>query len=270
MPTDTSAERAAVIGLLTDGELEIEGRLVEASNVVLRVWLSQGSERIPAVYKPVRGERPLWDFPEGTLACREVAAWLVAQSGGWHVVPPTVLRDGPLGSGSVQQWVGPLTGWDDSGLVRLDRPREVPDGFVEVLTAEDPQGEPLVVSHASSDQVRALALLDLVLNNADRKGSAMIVDGDRLWAIDHGLCFHVEEKLRTVLWGFAGERLAPAERDRLTKVLEALDGDLSDRLQLLLDGDEMMALRARVCDLLTAGRFPAVPVDRTPLPWPLW
>jgi len=270
VPTDTSAERAAVIELLADGEMEVEGRLVEASNVVLRVWLTKGGDRIPAVYKPVRGERPLWDFPEDTLACREVGAWLVAQAGGWDVVPPTVLRDGPLGAGSVQQWVGALSDWQDSGLVRLDRPSEVPKDFLVVLSAEDSRGDPLMVSHASSQQVREVALLDVVLNNADRKGSALIVDGDRLWAIDHGLCFHTEDKLRTVLWGFAGETLTHAERGRLEALLAALDGELCARLHVLLDPEEIGALRDRLERLLAVSRFPQAPVDRTPLPWPLW
>ncbi len=259
-----------MLAVLQAGDLEVEGRLVEASNVVLRVWACRGESRIPAVYKPTRGERPLWDFPEGTLAHREVAAYLVSSAMGLGCVPVTVLRDGPFGEGSVQQWVGPLEPVTSGDLVRIDPPNAVPDGYVPVLAAEDTDGDPLVVSHSSDAQLRGIALLDALLGNADRKGSALIRDEDHIWAIDNGLSFHVDDKLRTVLWGFAGESLTVSERDAVTRVEEALDGSLRSSLAALLDPDEIEALAARAHALATTRTFPQVPDDRHPLPWPLW
>ncbi len=243
---------------------------MEASNVVLRVWACRDGLRIPAVYKPVRGERPLWDFPEGTLARREVAAYEVSRAMGLDCVPPTVLRDGPAGPGSLQRWVGPLAPDSEADVLRIDPPSEVPRGFLPVLRAEDPVGSPLVVSHADRDDVRRIALLDLLLNNADRKGSALIDDGEQLWAIDNGLSFHVDEKLRTVLWGFAGDALLDVERRCLAALAAALDDVLGQTLRRLLSRPETAALRARIAQVLRAGRFPPVPADRTALPWPLW
>ncbi len=252
------------------GELQIEGRLVDASNMVLRAWIENDIERIPVVYKPIRGERPLWDFPPDTLAGREVAAHLVSAAAGWDLVPETTLREGPLGPGSVQRWVGPLDERADHDLVRIDPPTQVPVGHVPVLAAETDDGSPLVVSHADTPWLRRLALFDALLNNADRKASAIIPDGDRWWAIDHGLCFHDEEKLRTVLWGFAQQPIPISDLAGLHAVADALDGDLRDELRNLLADNEIEALEHRLDELCTTGELPAVPDHRHPLPWPLW
>lgn len=269
MPTAIDAERLQ--RLLLDGPLEVEGRLVEASNFVLRVWIDSDGERIPAVYKPVRGEQPLWDFPEGTLAGREYAAYLIARAGGWDCVPVTVLRpDGPLGAGSVQQWVGPLEPVTENDLLRIDPVAAVPSDYLPVLGVHDEEDQPLVVSHAAHATLRDVALLDVVLNNADRKASALIVDDDHLYAVDHGLTFHAEEKLRTVLWGFAGETLSQREIGRLEAVRDALAGVLGETLRGVIQQDEVVALRDRVEDLLQTRQLPAPPDYRHPLPWPLW
>lgn len=269
MPTAIDAEQLQ--RLLTDGPLEVEGRLVDASNFVLRVWVEANGERIAAVYKPIRGERPLWDFPEGTLAGREYAAYLIARAGAWDCVPVTALRpDGPFGSGSVQQWVGPLEPVADNGLLRIDPLAAVPADYLPVLGMRDDEDGPLVVSHAAQDQLRDIALLDVVLNNADRKGSALIPDEGRLYAVDHGLTLHTDEKLRTVLWGFAGERLTDRECDRLTQLLHHLDGELGEQLRGVIQRDELAALGDRIEQLLDIRRMPAPPDDRHPLPWPLW
>ena len=267
MPTDTSADP---IQVLTCGELEVEGRLGDASNLVLRVWLTLGRHRIAAVHKPVRGERPLWDFPDHTLAGRERAAYLVSQAGGWDVVPPTVLREGPLGPGSTQLWVGPLEPRDTGEVLRIDPSGALPEDHLPVLQAQDEDGDPFVVSHRGEPAIRALATFDAVVNNADRKASAIIETGDRVWAIDHGLCFHDEDKLRTVLWGFAGDPVAPEDTARLQRLATALDADLGTQLSGLLAEHEIDALRARTRRLLRAGRMPDVPMGRYPLPWPLW
>lgn len=247
----------------------MEGRLLAASNLALRVWVSAGARRIPAVYKPVRGERPLWDFPDGSLAAREVAAAEVAVLAGWPMIPVTVMRQGPLGPGSVQQWVGPLDGAPEADLVRIDPPAQVPAGYAPVLAAESSAGEPMVVSHTTAAPVRRIALADVVLNNADRKASALIADGEQVWAIDHGVCFHVADKLRTVLWGFAGCSLSQHELDTLRRLRAGL-APAPGRIAALLGPGEVAALRGRVERLLRAGTFPQPPEDRTPLPWPLW
>lgn len=269
MPTAIDAERLQ--RLLLDGPLEVEGRLVEASNYVLRVWIEDDGERVPAVYKPIRGEQPLWDFPEGTLASREYAAYLISSAGGWDCVPVTALRpDGPLGAGSVQQWVGPLEPVAENDLLRIDPVTAVPNGYLPVLGVHDEADQPLVVSHAAHDALRNVALLDVVLNNADRKASALILDDGHLYAVDHGLTLHVEEKLRTVLWGFAGQQLSSAEIGRLNAVREGLAGALGETLCGVIQKDELVALGDRVDLLLETRKLPAPPDDRHPLPWPLW
>lgn len=269
VPTDTSADDQ-VLRLLADSDLEIEGRLVDASNVALRVWVGEGEKRTAAVYKPIRGERPLWDFPDGSLAGRELAASYVSDATGWNFVPRTVLRDGPLGPGTVQQWVGPLEGREDPDFVRIDAPADVPDGNVPVLAVRDEADRPLVVSHSDTPRLRTLAVFDALLNNADRKASALLADDATFWAIDHGLCFHEEQKLRTVFWGFAGEPIAATDIAALQRFSEALDGGLVAQLEPLLTLSEIEALHERLHGLLADGVMPEVPEDRHPLPWPLW
>lgn len=270
VPTDTSADDSS-LRLLADSELEIEGRLLDASNVALRVWVTDGETRMSAVYKPIRGERPLWDFSDGSLAGREWASWLISDLTGWRFVPPTVLRDGPLGIGTVQQWVGPLDGRHDPELVRIDASTDVPEGNIAVLSAQDEHERPLVVSHADTPRLRSLATFDAVLNNADRKASALLADGEAFWAIDHGLCLHHEEKLRTVFWGFAGDPIEDADLAVLQSLSSQLqDTEVTDQLATVLDDAELDALRGRVHALLATGVMPEVPFDRHPLPWPLW
>ncbi|MDF8265898.1 SCO1664 family protein [Luteipulveratus flavus] len=257
--------------VLEAGEIEVEGRLVEASNLALRVWLTQGDQRLPAVYKPISGERDLWDFPDGTLAGRERATYLVARAGGWTHIPETVLRDGPLGSGSVQRWVGPLEPTDPISLVRLDPVRELESSFLPVVALELADDGPVALCHADDPRLASLAVLDAVLNNADRKGSHLIEDGDHLWAIDHGLTFHPHAKLRTILWGWAGDPFPADDLQRLARLDAALaEPDLIAALAALLTPVEVTALRNRVSRLAEEGVFPEPPQDRTPLPWPLW
>lgn len=266
MPTDTGAEDLAAI--LEGGDLEIEGRLTHASNAVYRV-IVDGSLR--AVYKPVRGERPLWDFPDGTLAARELAAYLVSELGGWHRIPATVLREGPLGPGSVQAWVGPLDVTGDHDLLRVDAPGQLPEGYRPVVQAQDEYFADVVVSHADDPALREVALLDAVLNNADRKATALILDQGRVFAVDHGLTMHQEPKLRTVLWGYAGEPLTPVEREQLARLQSVLQSaDVRDLMGALVTDAELVALDRRVRRLLREETMPAVPAHRHPLPWPLW
>lgn len=253
---------------LAAGDVGVEGRLVNASNLVLRVLV--GESRVPACYKPVRGERELWDFPDGTLAGREVTSYLVAAAGGWSHVPETVLRaDGPFGPGSVQRWVGPVA-LPDTDLVRLDPPERLPDGYLPVLAAETEDGQTLVVAHADDPRLASLAVLDVVLNNADRKGSHLIEEDGVLYGIDQGLTCHVEPKLRTVLWGWAGDPLPADDVLRLERLAAAMDDDLAVTLAEHLTHAEVEALRLRVDALLAAGVFPDPPELRPAVPWPLW
>ena len=195
-----------------------------------------------AVYKPRRGERPLWDFPDGTLGRREVAAWMVSDAS-WGIVPPTVLRDdAPLGSGSLQLFI-----------------------------PHDPDRHYFVVMDDRLEDLASFAAFDAVVNNADRKAGHVIEDeSGRLWAVDHGLTFHVEPKLRTVIWAFAEERLTPALRRTLEDLGAALadHSGLGGRLAALLSRDEAAATLERVEALLIDDRFPA-PQGPRPLPWPL-
>ena len=258
---------------LRDGALAVEGRLVAASNATLLCTIDapetdsdrDPAERMRCVYKPIAGERPLWDFPDGTLGRREVAAFLVSEAAGWHVVPPTVLRDGPFGPGMCQLWVDQ----DGTALVDVVRPDQVPAGWIQVFDGVDGAGEPVVLVHADDSRLRRMALFDVVVNNADRKGGHVLVDGaGAVLGVDHGVCFHAEQKLRTVLWGWVGRQLTVGERRTLNRLLAALDGELGVQLGELLTAEEVHATAERVTELLRVGRFPHPDSGRTPIPWP--
>lgn len=260
--------------MLTSAPMHIEGILTEASNLTLRVQFIVGEEPSEhrGVYKPIDGEAPLADFPTGTLAHREVAAYLISELGGWGVVPQTVLRDGPMGMGSVQVWkdVVQPTARPASGLMDVVRPEDVPPGWLTVLEASDRAGSPLSVVHRDDPELAALAVLDVVLNNADRKAAHIALDASgRLWGFDHGLIGHEDHKLRTVLWGWAGEGLPEREVTRLQRLQERL-GACPEELSQVLDGREITALGARADRLIQTRTFPDMPHGRYPLPWPLW
>jgi uncharacterized repeat protein (TIGR03843 family) len=255
--------------LLRHGDVEVLGRLVQASNATLLVEVTLGAASTRAVYKPVRGERPLWDFPHGTLADREVATYLVSEALGWGTVPLTLMRhDAPFGRGSLQQWVDEQPG---TPLVDVVAPGEVPEGWWTVLEAEGVAGEPVLLCHADTPALRRTAVLDAVVNNADRKGGHVIPGRDgRVHGVDHGLTFHTEDKLRTVLWGWAGDALAAEDRADLERLLVALApaGALAEQLAEHLRLDEVEATHARVADLLADGEMPG-PDGRWPaIPWP--
>jgi uncharacterized repeat protein (TIGR03843 family) len=235
---------AETLGLLESGDVEVLGLLPYSSNYVFLAKVKSGESETLAVYKPTRGERPLWDFPRGTLAAREVAAFLVSRASGWNLVPPTVLRsDAPLGAGSLQL-------------------------FIE----HDPERHFFVLAEERLADLIAFAAFDVVINNADRKAGHVIEDeGGRLWAVDHGLSFNVEPKLRTVIWTFANEPVDPEVRSRLLclRGLLADRGGLATELAALLSPAEARATLRRVEDFLAAARYPYPDVDRHHLPWPL-
>lgn len=257
-----------------DGELEVIGRVADSSNLAILARLAPplaGTAERHVIYKPVRGERPLWDFPEGTLAGREVAAGVVSTLGGWDLVPPTVMRDGPLGPGSVQLWVGdPFAPVSSDLVVDLVPTGAAPAGWFSVFDGETPTGAGVTVVHSGADDVRSLAVLDAVINNSDRKGSHCLRDeSGRLWGIDHGVSFSPEPKLRTVLWGWAGQALREADLARLHRLAAALREErVQATLGALLPERDLAALAGRVERLLSKGRHPRPSGGWPAVPWP--
>ena len=280
-----------VTAVLARGELEITGRLIEASNATLLCTATLDGVAMPCVYKPVRGERPLWDFPDGTLAGREVGAYLVSEATGWGVVPTTVLRDGPLGSGMVQRWIDTAAARvadvddeasgaghavtvleDEDGpeeLITLCPPRELPTGWRAILRAQDWSGDAVVLAHADDARLRRMALLDVVLNNADRKGGHVLAGLDgAVYGVDHGISLHSQHKLRTVLWGWAGEDVGDEAVEVLGRVAALLHGELGEALHEHLTVREVAAVGRRVRTLLAERTFPEPSGERPAIPWP--
>ena len=261
-----TVDEASALALLATGELIVEGRLPGASNLTVRCTV--GPDQTRCVYKSVSGERPLWDFPEWTLTRREVAAFELSRVLGWDLVPPTAWRDdGPAGAGMCQLWIEDRP---DDRLVDVVPMGRVPDGWLEVLEAEDGAGRPVSLIHADDPVLVRMAVFDALANNADRKGGHLLTDSDgRVWGIDHGVTFAEEEKLRTVLWGWAGESIPD-------DVLADVDG-LHERLVAGYDpvdrwlaASERDALRRRVRRLLASGCHP-LPSGRWPaIPWPVF
>jgi uncharacterized repeat protein (TIGR03843 family) len=240
-PTPVAVER--VLQLLQNGEMDVQGLMPDSSNYTFLARVDDGDLSGLAVYKPRRGERPLWDFPRGTLCQREAAAYLVSETLGWGVVPPTVLRDGPeYGVGSVQLYID-----------------------------ADPRAHYFTLRGSDDNTFKRIAAFDLVINNADRKGGHILQDREgRLWGIDHGICFHQDGKLRTVIWEYAGQRI-PGELLRnlqsLQDALEDGDGGILPALRNLLSRTEIDAFRRRVERLLRRPQFPDPGGNRS-VPWP--
>ncbi len=247
---------------LLDEELVLHGRIMPASNATFVGEI--GDARV--VYKPVAGERPLWDFPDGTLAHREVAAYTVSEALGWDVVPHTFLRDGPHGLGMVQLWREPDEAED---AVTIVPEGQVPAGYLHVFDGVDEHDQPISLIHEDSAALRRMAVFDIVVNNADRKGGHVLeMAGGHRYGVDHGVTFHPDPKLRTVLWGWAGEPLADAEVTGVERLLAALPDGLEDDLLHLLDADELSRLRRRCQRLLSSARFPLPRGDWPAIPWP--
>ncbi|MFG2599767.1 SCO1664 family protein [Streptomyces sp. NPDC048462] len=263
---------AGRLTLLGKGELTVLGQVGGASNAVLYCSVAYEGEEATCVYKPVAGEQPLWDFPDGTLAQREVAAYEVSEATGWGLVPPTVLRDGPYGQGMCQLWIEAAPQEeDDPGLLALVEDEEPGEGWKAVALAEVGEGKTALLVHADDPRLRRLAVLDAVINNGDRKGGHLLPAPDgRLYGIDHGVTFNAEDKLRTLLWGWAGEPL-PAEA---VEVLDRLAGGLEPgaalvtRLGELITPAEIEALRARVAGLRSTGLHREPSGGWPAIPWP--
>lgn len=261
-----------LITLLGKGRLTVLGQVRGASNAVLYCSVAYEGEEAHCVYKPVAGEQPLWDFPDGTLAQREVAAYEVSEVTGWGLVPPTVLRDGPYGEGMCQLWIEAAPQEEGApGLLALVEDEEPGEGWKPVVLAEVGEGRTALLVHADDPRLRRLAVLDAVINNGDRKGGHLLPAPDgRLYGIDHGVTFNADDKLRTLLWGWAGEPL-PAEAvevlDRLAAELEP-GAALVTRLGELITAAEIDALRARVAALRGTGLHREPSGEWPAIPWP--
>ncbi|MBO0846678.1 MAG: SCO1664 family protein [Nocardioides sp.] len=244
------------------GELTLHGRVMPASNATF-VGEVRGHR---VIYKPVAGERPLWDFPDGTLAAREEAAYVVSEALGWDLVPLTFQRDGPHGPGMVQLWMEPDPVQE---AVTLVEDADVPEGYLYVFEGLDDRDQAVSLVHEDTAELRRMAVFDAVINNADRKGGHVLAmtDGHR-YGVDHGLTFHVEHKLRTVLWGWSGELLTDGDRAALERLGDLLEDDLGERLLGLLTPHEVEATRRRIKRLLRVGTLPEPGQGWRAIPWP--
>jgi len=230
-----------LLAALQKGKLTLQGQFISGSNYTFMGKLEHADWSGLAVYKPVRGEQPLWDFPERSLARREVAAYAVSQALGWDLVPPTVYRKrGPLGAGSLQLFV-----------------------------QHDPERHYFTFTEEEKQRLRPVAMFDLLINNADRKGGHVLLgEDDHLWLIDHGVCFHVDDKLRTVIWDFAGQPIPQVLLEDLQSFLTELESPLMAELKPLLRQGEIRRLAARARSLLAEPVFPPPSSQRRPYPWP--
>lgn len=229
------------LDVLAKGELrEAQGLLPWGSNYTLLMTICHEGIETPVVYKPRRGERPLWDFPDGTLCQRETAAFVVSESLGWHIVPPTLMRDGPHGIGMVQLFIG-----------------------------HDPDQHYFTFGHEQRENLQRIATFDLIINNADRKGGhCLLAEDGKMWGIDHGICFHARPKLRTVIWEFAGMPIPQSLVSDVGQLLDTLNnGSVATQLGKLLNEEELTALRSRMKGLLRRPVFPA-PTSDWHYPWP--
>src|SRR3954466_10018150 len=240
MTEPTVIDGATALRLLNEGELDVEGRLVDASNATLYCGVELDGIAASCVYKPIAGERPLWDFPEGTLAYREVAAYTVSEALDWGIVPPTVMRDGPFGPGMCQLWIDVDETVDLALLARSDLP-----------------------------QLRRMAVFDAVVNNADRKGGHLLPTPDgHIFGVDHGVCFSVDDKLRTLLWRWRGKKIEQDFVDALQDLRISLDKALCEQLSSLLSAAEVHATRRRVDRLTATVRSPQPSGAGPAVPWP--
>jgi len=243
-PLIVNQDQNALLEALTAGRIELSGQFVAGSNYTFLVSLIHAGRSLEAVYKPLRGEMPLWDFPQETLAEREVATYELSEFLDWKLVPPTIIRaDGPLGRGSLQLFI-----------------------------PHDPRQNYFGMDAAQRQRLRPAAAFDLLTNNADRKGSHILLDQDgHVWLIDHGLCFHAQPKLRTVIWDFRGEEIPAELLTDIEKLLCELEESTSLRqcLRTHLSSAEISALAARARHILLQPIYPQPDAQRRPYPWPL-
>lgn len=247
--------------------MEIKGHLRGASNGTFLVELD-GDPQALAVYKPVQGERPLWDFPSGTLSGREIATRVIDEALGFNLVPPTVWREsGDYGAGMCQEWIDES---ETEAVVDLVPEGRVPEAWLSVLRARDDRYNAVELVHADHPRLRDLALLDAVINNADRKaGHILITPEGKIFGIDHGIALHEEDKLRTVLWGWSGEELTSDHVSALQNLQVVMNGEFAG-VDEWLTRRERAALRSRVADLLTTRTYPTHAQEWPSIPWPVF
>jgi len=260
--------------VLRRGELTVIGRIRSASNATFLCEAHLGEHQAHCVYKPIAGEAPLWDFPDGTLAGRELGAYLISTALGWNIVPYTIIRDGPAGRGMLQLWVDqpgdevgdePAAGPD---LIDLLPAGHIPPGFLPVLRAYDYAGDEVTLVHADDIRLRRMAVFDVLINNADRKGGHILCGTDgHVYGVDHGVSLHTEDKLRTVLWGWAGKPVDDETLDAVTRLRNQVRGELGNQLREHITRREVDALHARTLALLDNPVMPT-PDRRRPVPWP--
>lgn len=255
----------AVRRRLLECPLEVNGRISGASNATLHCTVD---DELSCVYKPQRGERPLWDFPTGTLTGREVACFEIDRVLGFGLIPPTVWREeGPAGPGMCQMWVEED---DEARLVDVVPPDRVAPGWIPVLRATDGLGSPVVLAHANHDRLQAMAILDAVVNNGDRKGGHVITDHEGgVWAVDHGVTLSVEPKLRTVLWGWAGLPIPGHLLEAVGRLHERVRDGIPE-ITRWLERHEVEALMQRCQMLVDTEEFPSPNEDWPAIPWPVF
>jgi hypothetical protein len=233
-----------ILKILKEGKTDLKGQFILGSNYTFLVQLKHQGKTFQAVYKPQKGEMPLWDFPAESLAARECAAFWVSEALGWELVPPTIMRaDGPYGPGSYQYFI-----------------------------VHDPQQHYFTFDEATRQRLQPSALFDLIINNADRKGGHILLDKEQhLWLIDHGLCFHAQPKLRTVIWDFSGEKIRDDLLNALRILLDSLqvDSDIHQQLAQLLQKSELDALKSRILFYIEHPVFPPPDEHQRQFPWPL-
>jgi uncharacterized repeat protein (TIGR03843 family) len=260
--------------VLQDGELTVLGRIRSASNATFLCESTLDGSSVHCVYKPISGEQPLWDFPDGTLAGRELGAYLISTQLGWNIVPYTIIRHGPAGPGMLQLWVEQPGDTDDSDprpgpdLVDLFPAGKVQPGYLPVLRAYDYAGDEVILMHADDIRLWRMAVLDVLINNADRKGGHVLRDLEgHVYGVDHGVCLHVENKLRTVLWGWAHKPIDDQTLEAVARLAESLTGSFGDELAEHITRAEIAALRGRAHALLDNPVMPG-PNRHRPIPWP--
>ena len=247
------------MGDLDFTQAKVLGQLSNASNATLLVEVF-GTKY---VYKPQSGERTLWDFPTGTLYKRERATYVLSQLLGWELVPVTVIAYGPYGIGSFQKWVEA-----DTELVDIFPPDQVPDKWLSITRGVTEEGTEVVLAHADLDELKRLALFDAIVNNADRKaGHILSDDSKQVWAIDHGVTFNVEPKLRTVLWGWLDQKIPTELLDATKELLAKLD---SCEISELISEDELLELKYRISELVATETFPSPNPNWPAVPWPIF
>ncbi|MDT5198259.1 MAG: hypothetical protein QOG79_1158 [Mycobacterium sp.] len=261
--------------VLRCGDVTVLGRIRSASNATFLCEARLDDREMHCVYKPIAGEAPLWDFPDGTLAGRELGAYLVSATLGWNIVPYTIIRDGPAGPGMLQRWVdqpGDAIDDDEPGagpdLIDLLPAGHVPPGYLPIVRAYDYAGDEVTLVHADDARLRRMAVFDVLINNADRKGGHILsgVDGG-VYGVDHGVSLHSDDKLRTVLWGWAGKPVDDETLAEVARLRDALLNGLADALSAHITDREVTALYARAVGLLDDPVMPS-PDRHRPIPWP--